>query len=515
MLVYEALAMADSAPRKGFDVDAAHEPRGAAGLEQTAPSGQVRAGSVLRGKYRLEELLGEGGMGSVWRAHHLQLDLPVALKLLRGEHDKEMLTERMKLEARAAARLVHPAIVRVFDIDESERGEPFIVMELLDGENLAELLDRGRLSGVSAAQMLLPIVEALVLAHAKGIVHRDIKPHNVFLARDGERLQPKLLDFGIAKLTTTTRARSLTDTGAAVGSPDYMSPEQARGQSDVDARADIWQLCVVLYEAVGGRTPFDGDNYNALMRAIVEDDPAPLWLGDDIDAQLTNLIFWGLAKNREERPGTAEELGHALARWLLDRGILEDVCSTPLTSKWITRSALRSVPVVQVDPAEAARRTSSAPAPAEGTLLSARDASLSGKAVPSLALSRGSSSLGPWLAGAACLLAALAWGAWRLAAPHTASTPAAALSPPRSPPPLPSATAESPAAPSATLATTPPTPSSEAPTPTSAPLHSAPTVPTSRNAGRPRVEKPAAAAASVSKPPRVVHDDTRELLQAY
>jgi eukaryotic-like serine/threonine-protein kinase len=277
MLVYGGLHMAGSASKEGFGGEGTRFENDASEPGQPEPGRQLGPGDVLRGKYRIERLIGEGGMGSVWQALHLQLDLPVALKLLRAERDKALLTERMKLEARASARLVHPAIVRVFDIDATDSGEPFIVMELLDGESLAELLDRGRLSGVSAVQTLLPIAEALSLAHAKGIIHRDIKPHNVFLAKDGERLQPKLLDFGIAKLTgAAQRPGNLTDTGVAVGSPDYMSPEQARGQSDLDYRADIWQFSVVLYEAVAGRTPYDGDNYNALMRAIVEDEPSPL-----------------------------------------------------------------------------------------------------------------------------------------------------------------------------------------------------------------------------------------------
>jgi serine/threonine protein kinase len=129
-------------------------------------------GAVIEGKYRLECVIGEGGMGSVWRAHHLQLDTPVAIKLLRAGPDHAVSSARLKIEARAAARLTHPAIVRVFDVDTTEANDPFIVMELLDGESLSDVLDRGPLSGVQAVQLLLPIAEALVLAHSKGIAHR-------------------------------------------------------------------------------------------------------------------------------------------------------------------------------------------------------------------------------------------------------------------------------------------------------------------------------------------------------
>ena len=276
----------DAAPGTRFGESAVDS--GAASADR---AGRLRAGSVIEGKYRLERVLGEGGMGAVWCAQHLQLDLPVAIKLLRAGPDLALLGERFKIEARAAAQLVHPAIVRVFDIDTTEQGEPFIVMELLRGESLSDLLDRGRLSGVTAVQTLLPIAEALVLAHGKGIVHRDLKPPNVFLAEEDERLQPKLVDFGIAKLTSAAEAAgSLTVTGVPLGSPDYMSPEQARGSHDVDHRADIWSFSVLLYEAISGNTPFGGDNYNALMRAIVEDEPAPLHLDANID-QPSKHIF--------------------------------------------------------------------------------------------------------------------------------------------------------------------------------------------------------------------------------
>ena len=308
-------------------------------LRPEAP--RLDVGAVIDGKYRLERVIGEGGMGSVWRAHHLQLDLPVAIKLLRAGPDPAMSSARLKIEARAAARLSHPAIVRVFDVDTTESNHPFIVMELLDGESLSDMLERAPLSGVAAAQLLLPIAEALVLAHSKGIAHRDLKPHNIFLCRDGERLQPKLLDFGIAKLTgPTVPSGSLTDTGVLLGSPDYMSPEQARGRSDIDYRADIWQFCVVLYESITSETPFRGDNYNALMRAIVEDQPEPLPLGEHADARLAELIDWGLQKDRENRPESVQLLAQGLAQWLLDRGVLEDACGNSVTTKWLARGTL-------------------------------------------------------------------------------------------------------------------------------------------------------------------------------
>jgi serine/threonine-protein kinase len=296
-------------------------------------------GSLLAGKYRLELLLGAGGMGHVWSAYNSELELPVAIKLLRTELRTASLAERLRLEARAAARLVHPSIVRVFDIAMTEDGEPFIVMELLTGESLAEVLSRGRLSGVRAVQLLLPIAEGLALAHARGIVHRDLKPDNVFLSNDSDQLQPKLLDFGIAKLLhATALAEKLTVKGMLLGSPNYMSPEQARGD-EVDYRSDIWSFCVVLYKAVMGASPFSGTDKHGMMEAIISREPTSLTFDASVDPQLARLIAWGLSKEPEQRPSSIRELGRQLARWLLAQGVSDDACGAPIAAKWISHVA--------------------------------------------------------------------------------------------------------------------------------------------------------------------------------
>lgn len=163
-------------------------------------------GDVIAGKYRLERLLGEGGQAWVWQARNLALDACVALKVLREDGSNALQIRRLLQEARAAARLGHPAIVRVFDLGEAESGDPFLVMELLEGESLADrLVERGRMSPFEAVRVLLPIADALVAAHAKGIVHRDLKPDNVFLAIGSDSFQPKLLDFGIAAVRRRQR----------------------------------------------------------------------------------------------------------------------------------------------------------------------------------------------------------------------------------------------------------------------------------------------------------------------
>ena len=297
-------------------------------------------GRVIAQKYRLESLLGEGGMGSVWRAYNLQLELPVAVKLLRPGSNATELGQRLRVEARAAAKLVHPSIVRVFDIGEAESGEPFIVMELLRGQSLGELVEGGPLSAVNALQLLLPIGEALSLAHSRGVVHRDLKPDNIFISNEGACLQPKLLDFGIAKVRSgmVGGGPTLTQTGTLLGSPEYMSPEQAYGRSDIDERSDIWAFCVVLYEVISGRTPFVGDSPTAILRSVVHEQPLPLEPLGAADPQLSALIHWGLAKDRDARPASMFDLGRELAAWLLAQGISEDATGSSLDAKWLARS---------------------------------------------------------------------------------------------------------------------------------------------------------------------------------
>ncbi|HXK18248.1 MAG TPA: serine/threonine-protein kinase, partial [Polyangiaceae bacterium] len=220
-------------------------PASASVAEVVAEPNPYLAGEVVGDRYRLVREIGRGGMGVVWVAHSLVLGVDVALKLIRASAASSALSSRMAREAHAAARLGHPALVRVFDFGWTRHGDPYLVMELVLGETLAALVKReARMPAIRAVQTLLPIVDGLRMAHDKGIVHRDIKPDNVFLATDAlGRRQPKLLDFGIAKVDKQIDGR-LTQVGAVLGSPDYMSPEQALGLDDIDERTDIWSLCV-------------------------------------------------------------------------------------------------------------------------------------------------------------------------------------------------------------------------------------------------------------------------------
>ena len=322
-------------------------------------------GDVIDGKYRLTRIIGRGGMGAVWLAHNIPLDMDVAVKLIRRDRTAPEASSRLLQEARAAARLKHPSIVRVFDFGESEQGDPFIVMELLNGESLAAILRRKkRLSPANAVQTLLPVASALASAHGKGIVHRDLKPDNVLLITDESgALVPKVVDFGIAKLLSSDPDRPFTLAGEVLGSPDYMSPEQARGADDVGEATDIWAFSVVLYEAVAGRRPFVGPNYNSLIAAILTNDPPPIAaLGDPA---LWAILQRGLTKNIAARWTTMRELGGALAQWAVDHGIEEDVCGNRIAKQWLS-GAMRRIftvyPEQQVEPAPGVRPAAGAPA---------------------------------------------------------------------------------------------------------------------------------------------------------
>jgi tRNA A-37 threonylcarbamoyl transferase component Bud32 len=296
-------------------------------------------GDVIGGKYGLVRLLGEGGMGSVWVAENMALKANVALKLIRADVAEASANERFLSEARLAARLQHPAIVRVFDFGKTEQDEPYIVMELLEGETLGQRLGRlGAIDPMDLCQTLLPIVDALHSAHGHGVIHRDLKPDNVFVAKaDGGGIQPKLLDFGIAKLRgeSAFHTTKLTQAGTLIGSPDYMSPEQARGETDLDPRSDVWALCVLIYECLVGKPPFHGDNYNALLWAIIHDEPVPITVFQAGDTELWRILKRGFAKDRNVRWESARKLGEALAAWLESHGIVEDVCNRSLNASWL------------------------------------------------------------------------------------------------------------------------------------------------------------------------------------
>jgi serine/threonine-protein kinase len=282
-------------------------------------SSPVREGDVLARKYRVERVIGIGGMGVVVAATHVALHQRVALKFMlpsvaaNGES-----IERFLREARAIARLRSMHVPRVLDVGTLETGEPFMVMELLEGQDLAKVLAQyGPLPVADVVDYVRQACEALVEAHGLGIVHRDLKPDNLFLSRDARgRGQIKVLDFGISKSISADAANlALTRTSAVMGSPLYMSPEQMKASRDVDARTDIWSLGVTLYQLVVGEVPFHAESPMALGAKVLHEQPTPPMLTrPEIPKALNDLILRCLEKDPARRYKDAAALEQALAR---------------------------------------------------------------------------------------------------------------------------------------------------------------------------------------------------------
>ena len=279
----------------------------------------LKSGDLLAGKYRIERILGEGGMGVVIAATHLQLGQRVAIKLMRKELISDEAVERFLREARALVRLRSEHVARVIDVGETADGVPFMVMEYLEGSDLSDVVHRrGALPVKDAVEYLLHACEAIAEAHAAGIIHRDLKPANLFLTRapDGSD-SIKVLDFGISKSIEPEegpRAKNLTATTTVFGSPAYMSPEQMRSARYADARSDIWSLGVILYELLAGVIPFDGATYPDLVLAVNMETPAALAkYRRDVPAALEAATFRCFEKKRDDRFASVADLAEAIA----------------------------------------------------------------------------------------------------------------------------------------------------------------------------------------------------------
>lgn len=257
---------------------------------------------MLGGRYVLERLLGEGGMGAVWAARHLITKKQVALKLLKNTAaSNEKALKRFLREARAVSAVRHPNVVQVHDVIQLEDGSPIMVMDLLDGEDLGAKLGReGRLELSELTRLLLPVISAVGTAHAAGIVHRDLKPDNIMLHRqpDGS-IVPKVLDFGIAKLSAregeAAATADLTQTGAVMGTAYYMPPEQLFGEKDIDQRADVWAMGIIIYECISGKKPIEGDNFGQIFKSIAMGSIQPLpevapWVPADVCELVARML---------------------------------------------------------------------------------------------------------------------------------------------------------------------------------------------------------------------------------
>jgi serine/threonine-protein kinase len=277
---------------------------------------QSREGEVLAGKYRLEKLLGKGAVGVVYRAQNTLIGRTVAIKVLRAEHaTDEEVVGRFLREARAANLVRHPNVVDVLDIGRDDDGVPFIVQEFLEGEDFGGYVQRigGQLTVEAALDFMVPIAEAVGYAHSRGVVHRDLKPENVFLARADGKIVPKLLDFGLSRFKLGPSEIRATATGMTMGSPAYMSPEQIEGSKELDARADVWALGVMLYEILSGQLPFSGDSHVAVFVQISWAEPAKLEeLVPSIPRSLARVVDRCLRRTAADRYPTASELARDL-----------------------------------------------------------------------------------------------------------------------------------------------------------------------------------------------------------
>ncbi|WP_437992307.1 serine/threonine-protein kinase [Sorangium sp. So ce145] len=307
------------------------------GLGEPARGVHHQDGDLIAGKYRLVRRIGEGAMGTVWIATHVALGSEVAIKLMRPELRSPELAEYFVREARAAGRLNHAEVVRIFDLGETAAGDPYLVMELIEGESLRSALSReAAMAPERAIALLLPVAGAMHAVHEKGVVHRDLKPDNVMLVRrGGGRLQPKIVDFGVAKIVSEREASQASASFEVFGTPDYMPPEQVLAVPDIDRRADIWSLCAMLYELLSGRPPFSSRNALDGLRAVLQDAVPSLVDTRGLDADLWAIVERGLRKEPSSRWSSMRELGEALAAWLRARGVREDARGVSLAGEWL------------------------------------------------------------------------------------------------------------------------------------------------------------------------------------
>jgi serine/threonine protein kinase len=324
---------------------------------QESSSAPLAAGQVLEGKYRVAKALGGGAMGIVYEGYHLRLQKAVAIKVLRPELAAvEDLRDRFEAEARAAAAIGHPNIVTVTDLGQTPDGALYFVMDRLRGESLGQRLEReGRLDVAATTTIALEVLSGLEAAHALRLVHRDLKPDNIFLAKSpGGRETAKILDFGIAKALASVGRRSKgTQVGMTVGTPLYMAPEQALADPDIDQRADIYALGVILYQTLSGRPPFEGkDSVSVLAAAMTQTAPSLARLCPAAPPALIGLIDSAMSRDRDNRPAStaiflsrlhAATAGHesvptpkvapafnATSLAALDSAVLVDLAGNPL-----------------------------------------------------------------------------------------------------------------------------------------------------------------------------------------
>jgi eukaryotic-like serine/threonine-protein kinase len=315
----------------------------------------LEAGQVIDAKYRIVGLLGVGGMGAVYEGENSRIKRRVAIKVLHAATaSSSQAVERFEREAQAAGRIGSDHILEVLDLGKLENGDHYMVMEFLDGETLGARIERaGGLAPREVAPLIRQALLGLQAAHAAGIVHRDLKPENIFIckAKAGHADFVKLIDFGVSKFKNPPGSEmSKTRTGAVVGTPHYMSPEQAQGGRDIDHRSDLYSMGVILYQAVTGQVPFDGNTFNELLFKIVLSEPPSLReLRPDVDAAFEAITQKAMARDPAQRFASADEFVQAIDSWVATSSAVvepEQVPAIPAGAGWAqTPSAPRTAKI--------------------------------------------------------------------------------------------------------------------------------------------------------------------------
>ena len=304
-----------------------------------------RIGTLIAGRYQIEDVVGEGGMATVYRATHKLVDRPCAIKVMSPNYTgNEVIKERFRREAKAAQKLAHPNIIEIFDQGETGDGSLYLVMELLEGETLADVVERGKVKLDSSLPILIQIARALARAHDLEVIHRDLKPENIFLAHGDDEVRVVLLDFGIARSTQDMR---LTGAGEVFGTPQYMAPERIMS-TDAGPPADLYALGVIMFEMLTGRLPFDAaDVPSFFVQHMKVPPPKPTSIEPSIPAIAEKLVLELLAKDPKHRPVDAHRVHNDLVAIAMAAGVR--IPTEPSVDEQSSRGPARTLPPVAID----------------------------------------------------------------------------------------------------------------------------------------------------------------------